>query len=377
MKKLYILLVATIASVLGANAQSLNPDSLDENFVIASVLVASPGGQVYSVFGHTALRMQCPTHGLDYVFSYESEEHGMLELKFLAGLTHGRTCSVSTEEYLRQYAGEGRGVRSYTLNLPIAVKQDLWRILDEDAMERERPYDFNTHSCGALVFRWLRQAAASHGMTTDWPAYFDRTNYELCADHDIENPWQRFLLMAVFQGDTQDTDEQPANKVRTPISLIQALSHTTVDGHPILQSADAVALVQQTHVCEVGLFTPLVAAILFVLGAVANLWRRNKWLRTALLVPMLALGTLATYLVFYRPFVGSEWNWLLIPLSPFPFLCWRWRGWWALPMAAVCILWALGMSLSPHRLVDTPMILLGAAMALVCAEIHLSARNNV
>ena len=95
LKKLYILLVATIASVLGANAQSLNPDSLDENFVIASVLVASPGGQVYSVFGHTALRMQCPTHGLDYVFSYESEEHGMLELQFLAGLTHGCTCNVS------------------------------------------------------------------------------------------------------------------------------------------------------------------------------------------------------------------------------------------------------------------------------------------
>ena len=151
MKKFYILLVAAIASVLGVNAQSLNPDSLDEDFVIASVLVASPGERVYSVFGHTALRLQCPTHQLDYVFSYESEEHGLLELKFLAGRTHGRTCSVTTEEYLQQDASEGRGVKSYTLNLPIAVKQNLWKILDEYVMERERPYDFNTHSCGAMV----------------------------------------------------------------------------------------------------------------------------------------------------------------------------------------------------------------------------------
>ena len=38
-----------------------------EDFVIASVCVASPGDDVYSALGHACLRMQCPTYGLDYI----------------------------------------------------------------------------------------------------------------------------------------------------------------------------------------------------------------------------------------------------------------------------------------------------------------------
>ena len=51
----------TVATVL--------PDS--SNFVTASLLVAEPLHALYSVFGHATLRMECPTHNLDYVFTFE------------------------------------------------------------------------------------------------------------------------------------------------------------------------------------------------------------------------------------------------------------------------------------------------------------------
>ena len=37
------------------------------------MLIISPIDEVYSVFGHCAFCMECPTHPLDYVVTYESD----------------------------------------------------------------------------------------------------------------------------------------------------------------------------------------------------------------------------------------------------------------------------------------------------------------
>ena len=47
------------------------PDS--SNFVTASLLVATPTNTIYSVFGHATLRMECPVHHLDNVFTFEHD----------------------------------------------------------------------------------------------------------------------------------------------------------------------------------------------------------------------------------------------------------------------------------------------------------------
>ena len=58
------------------------PDS--SNFVTASLLVAEPLHALYSVFGHATLRMECPTHNLDYVFTFDGKSRGECTEAFLA-----------------------------------------------------------------------------------------------------------------------------------------------------------------------------------------------------------------------------------------------------------------------------------------------------
>ena len=63
-------------SVAERNAQMGFNDTIDrlaDDFITASLVIADPGDVMYSILGHAALRMQCPTFNLDYVFSYESE----------------------------------------------------------------------------------------------------------------------------------------------------------------------------------------------------------------------------------------------------------------------------------------------------------------
>ena len=74
-----------------AKEQYVDPvfgDTIDrtaEDFVTVSLLVADPGKAVYSTMGHSCLRMQCPTFGLDYCFTYESEDVTTRFLNFIAG----------------------------------------------------------------------------------------------------------------------------------------------------------------------------------------------------------------------------------------------------------------------------------------------------
>lgn len=368
--------VAGKSAVAEGENTSLNPDSLDEDFVIASVLVASPGSAVYSVFGHTALRLECPVHQLDYVFSYENEEHGFMELRFLAGVTHGRTACVPTSHFIQNYASEGRGVEQYRLNLPIAVKQRLWQIMDNHAMEAETKYDFYDQSCGRKVYHWLREASGENALFTSNSAYFQPTSYELCAVQ-ADDVWNRWALMTLFQGQTQSEDVQQSAKVRTPQDLLEVLKMTTYNGKPILSSTPEQVQPRTYYYRSTWIPSPEVLACALLLLALLNLYLRNVYLRVGLLLPMLALGTMALYLVIYRPFVGAEWNWLVIPFSPIPFLLWRWRRWWTLPMAAVCLLWAVGTLLPEHQIVHESAFPLAVAMAMVDIEIFMKPKQII
>ena len=74
--RLRLLCAFLIPLVWGVRAEGKLPDDVGDDFVVASLLVVSPGPAVYQVFGHAALRMQCPSAGLDNVFSFETDLAG-------------------------------------------------------------------------------------------------------------------------------------------------------------------------------------------------------------------------------------------------------------------------------------------------------------
>ena len=124
-----IMLMIHCFAICQASAAT-SPDST--HFVTASLIVISPGNELYSVFGHCVLHMQCPSKDLDYVYTFETEPN---YLKFFAGKSKACFVAVPTQEFLQQYKAEGRGVTEYALNLTPHEKQELWRALDEDMEE--------------------------------------------------------------------------------------------------------------------------------------------------------------------------------------------------------------------------------------------------
>jgi hypothetical protein len=360
---LFGLLFASSHCALGQDTVPAEPD---EDFVIASVIVADPGAVLYSRVGHVALHMQCPTHKLDYVFSYESEDVRGKVPAFLAGRLKMGMFAIPTDEYLAQYRLEGRGVREYRLNLPVHVKQELWRVLDNHMMEGANlPYDYITHGCAHSTLMMIKEAldtiAIDYG---EWPERFHELNRrELTALQLADNsPWTWFFLNLICNGAIND--ECPMeDKLIMPADLIEMLQQAQVQHHPLLDS-EPHRVLEGAPVPERGFLSPLAVAIVLLLLTIACFLFRKSWMDYVLLALQTLLGLVTIYLVFFSTLCCTEWSWLIVPFNPLPLVAWKWRRHWALPYAIILVLWLLFVAVWPHSLTDWPYIVLTIALVL-------------
>ena len=138
-------------------ADSIDRAAQDEDFVRASLLVIGPGDNVVTCFGHAAIRMQCPTHQLDYCFTFEMKLAEGEHTKFLTGQAKAGFMAAPTGVFMQQYKRQGRSIDEYDLNLTPKQEQTLWRNLDREiAQEARWSYDFITVNCGSMCV-WIIQ----------------------------------------------------------------------------------------------------------------------------------------------------------------------------------------------------------------------------
>ena len=345
-----------------------------EDFVIASVCVASPGEDVYSALGHACLRLQCPTYSLDYIYSYEAEDASHNVLRFFAGKLKMAVRTLPTDEYVKQYVAEGRGVKEYVLNLPIRVKQRLWQQMDRRLEYTPIPYDYMNHGCAVSVLSWLEEAIGADSLEyAPWPEKYNRSRKEIGGD-SIVNEWNHIYVCTFVTGEANTLDIDNKRKVVVPTELIEVLQGAKAFDAPLL-TGECNVLLQPTRVVMPSKFPPLYVSLIILAVALINLWLRNAWLRGIVLVPCLLLGTFVLYLVVFSDLPCTTWNWFIVPFCPLPFVFWKWRRWWALPFAAVCLFWVLGMLVYPHQIVDSAHLVLATAMAVCNVEIRLKSQK--
>ena len=356
MKRL-LLLLSLAASLVQANPNDGFNDTIDRtdpNFVKASLVIASPGEELFACAGHAAIRLECPTFDLDYVFSYESESAYSRVGRFFAGNLKMGMFAVPMAEYLKDYRAERRGVWLYELNLPPAVKQNLWKLLDEKvAVGPNLPYDYLKRGCARAVYDCLSEAWSGHTITAEpWQEKYYQTRRELVGASLDDFPWTRFALHAII-GANLDWDEKMIDKVILPSDLVSYLQGVCLDGTPVLSRTPTEVLPCETSIRR-PFFTPLMAALLFCALCVANCFVRRPYGDLALLVLQALFGAFLTYLVVFSSLPATTWNWLLIPFNPLPLLFWRWRRQWALGFVFVLVAWSALMLLSTHALTDPP-----------------------
>ena len=380
------LLLAFSLTVFPAKTQEQGqaPENPAEDFVRASIVVASPGEAIYSALGHSMIRLECPDLKLDYIFSEESEDEYDKIWRFIQGKLGVGVRAVPTQEYLQIYRDEKRSVYSYELNLPIRIKQRLWQQMDWRLQQPDEQYDIVNKSCAVSVMQWLMDAVDQDSLQfAPWPEEYRRSPREIGGD-SITNRWVHLLCCTVAGGESFDKSVSPTRKVFHPTELVRVLQNCKAYGRPMLSKKQQVLLYyppSQAPESTGGrllywLKQPECPAAIILMLALTGLildWRRKKGSKPrslpvwGLIAPALLMQTLAgaymSFLIFYSDLPGTEWNWLLIPFNLLPLLLWHWREKWAVPFAAIIFVWCLFYIFVQFGEMDPSLLLLAAAAA--------------
>lgn len=373
--------IVTIFSVLlflllGGIGSEMKADEFDSeaqkelwsqpDFVRAYYVIAEPGENLYSIFGHACLHMVCDTYGLDYFFSYESENAASKFLKFLSGNLKMGMRGMYAEDYLSEMKENGRGVKEYEMNLPIDVKRELWRVLDEKMAEgMDLPYDFESRGCGYACVMALNEALGDKKIEYgDWSPRFNRTRREMCNDFGkYDYPWNMMLIMALVGTDV-DKMLTPEEKLIIPTEIVEVWQNAKIDGEYIL-SHDAHVILPSKKKHEAVWLTPMIVALLILVLAAVSWLVKVPYIDWLVLGIATLIGVFVTYLVVFSSLPCTNWNWLIIPFNILPAICWKWRKYWSLPYAIIIAVWVCCMLASLHQLVDYSMIVIALALMLI------------
>ena len=345
-----------------------NVDRTAEDFVIASLLVVDPGTVLYSVLGHSGIRLQCPTYDMDYCFTYESEDERQKILSFLAGKLKMGLFVIDFDDYCHIYSKDGRGVYEYKLNLPIETKRELWRILEEYLqIEKRVSYDYLNRGCAITIVNFVKQALGGTRIVYDNSLYEQSpTARELCIANSQLALWAQFIALFLV-GNEADVPLVGEKQLIIPADLINAWQKATVEGKILLASEPTVLVEGKPQINDTW-FTPMVLAVLLLVLSIINLWVKYPYFDWLMLAAQTLVGCFMTYLICFSDLCCTDWNWLLIPFNPLPLIFWHWRKYWALPYAGVLAVWYLAMAavaIWGHVLVDWSHIVMVIAWIII------------
>lgn len=390
--KIIRLMIALAFVSLEMKAVGVSTDS--SNFVKASLLVVSPGAEIYSVFGHCALRMECPSEGLDYCYTFEMESGLSGAVKFLSGQAKAGYAAVKTSRFLQGYAKEGRGVRQLTLNLTPHEKQELWRALDEEMMKGAyRHFNLIQNNCLSMSILLLESVLENeHIDFGTWPEPMTWVNGDGIRYLSRKAPWSEFIFMSLIgcEADTfWEQEYRMSPELIVPI-LRQARIVSTIGGSSrkaLLRHGEI--LLPQRSVATPTRCTPTLLfgiLLLVVLAITFAEWRYKwnlvpKWLDRILFVCQAVAGVFLLYVTVAAGLFGVHWNWYLIVFNPLPavfWLCCRKRKIYRnlLGLYAVLLMAFIPVAWGVTTQADFAHMFIVAALAIRCAYAYINFKNE-
>ena len=348
--KRFVLVVFLSLLRLVSHAQTTDNDTLiagsqKDDFVKVSLLLASPGNSVYSVFGHSGLRLQCPSQHLDYVYTFEMEAGLTGYLKFFLGQAKAGFAAVNTSDYLALYRKEGRGVTAYTLNLTPHEEQELWRMLDNDMVEGpHRKYNLIKNQCLSMSLLMIESILEKEYIDFKGTPHQlnGLDNGKLIRYYSRHSSWGQFLYMT-FIGSEAD-EHWELEYTLAPETMPYILRHARIvatyqhTSRPLMKGQPTV-LVPTLMTPQPTWLTPtLFFGILLVLTLCLTLLQLGgRYRRMAhvfdvcLFVIQSLIGILLLYVTLVTNLFGLHWNWYLIPFNPLPLVLWlafRHKSWY-------------------------------------------------
>lgn len=302
-----------------------------------SLLTCSAGEEIYSLFGHTALRYEDPARGIDVVFNYGMFSFRVphFALRFALGETDYQLGVTEFSRFAAEYQWDERDVWQQTLNLTSREKQRLWEALTENYRPENRTYRYNFFYDNCATRPRDRIEACVDGRV-EYAAAQDSTA-TVCTWRDLlhryteGHPWARFGIDLCI-GSRADKPASYREQMFVPFYLQQYLRGACIvseqgDRRPLV--GEEVKVVDAAHTAqeESLLPSPMQAALLLWAGVtVLSIYgvrrRKSLWALDGLLFGTAGVaGCILAFLAACSQHPAVSPNWLLLVLHPLHLFC--------------------------------------------------------
>ncbi|MBR1449509.1 MAG: DUF4105 domain-containing protein [Prevotella sp.] len=207
-----IILVAIVTFWAGTSqvkAQGTTPmDSIE-----FGLITCSPHDEVYSLYGHTAIRCHNLSTGADAIFNYGvfNFKAPHFVLRFVFGLTDYELECVPARYFWPYYQKWGSQVTEHVLDLTNDEKQRLMEALIENCKPENKTYRYNYFfdNCSTRPRNIIEDNLDGSVIYQPRPDY-QRTFREMIHEHTVKHPWAAFgndILLGI-KADRQATQRE-------------------------------------------------------------------------------------------------------------------------------------------------------------------------
>lgn len=333
---IYVILLSLCSRTVIAQTQVQQGNTSDS--IRISLLTCASGGEIYSLFGHTAIRYENFSKGIDAVFNY-----GMFDFnapnfifRFALGETDYQLGVTNFERFAAEYNYFGRDVWQQTLNFNQKEKEHLVQLLEENYQPENRVYRYNFFydNCATrprdLIEKSIDgnlQYADNMTATNTGISFRDllhkyseghlwsRFGMDLCMGSKADEPITRRLMMFVpfyvqaFFNSAQIVDKDGQN--RPLVSIEEKIVQT--------------GMTDADH--RSGGITPMQASLLlFIIVAVATIYgiykRKTLWgIDLVLFFAAGVAGCILAFLALFSQHPAVSPNYLLFVFHPLHLFC--------------------------------------------------------
>ena len=349
-------IILMILPLKAAAQDSLLTNAMDS--VEVSLLTCSPHEEIYSLYGHTALRWHDLRTQEDLAFNWGvfNFKKPYFVLRFVFGLTDYELGAVPMKYFMEEYRQVGSSVTEQILNLTAEEKRNLYLALVKNLQPENRIYRYNYfyENCSTRPRDIIEQSINGKVEYTEregfTPSYRDMVR--VCTRN---HPWATFgndILLGVRADLATDRRQQEFLPDHLLYDFDRAQIYTDGEYRPLVKERRTIVPAGVQVIEPDFLFTPSECAYALLLLSLVILfieWRKKTTFRvwdTLLMTVQGLVGSVLFVMLFSQhPTTSTNLQLLLFNPLPFFFLPAVIRGrstrWWIL-QAALFTLFMIG-----------------------------------
>ncbi len=287
-----------------------------------SVLTCDKGEEIYSTFGHSAIRYVDSSKNIDWVYNY-----GLFDFydpnfipKFCMGKLDYMVGKESMYGFMNQYISQHRAVKEQILNLTNTQRDSLlkfleWNILEDNKFYR---YDFLFNNCATKIIDIIEkqcQGVKINCFQEKKPISFRSLIHRYAENTVPLIDWGMDLAL----GTKTDSIASPRQYCFLPDFVSKSLNLSTNNGEKLIQIEHEL-LPGSMISSKMGAFSsPVILAFVIFIISLINLFKPNRWthLLKAFFFILLGIGGLTIgFEWFFTEHTVTKANWNIGWLNP-------------------------------------------------------------